>query len=81
MIPGRQLRSKKSLLEICKILGLFINTVIAYVKYSVLNREYLTHPVHMQLSQKQRAFPEFFSTFLISKLNFEDIQKKGDIQS
>ena len=41
----------------------------------------MKHRTHMQLSQKQRAFSQFFSTFLISQLNFEHIQKKGDIHS
>ena len=60
---------------ICKILTLFVNTFTAYDKYSVLNREYLKHPIDMQLSQKQKAFSEFFSAFLKSRLNFEHIQK------
>ena len=29
-------------------------------KYSVLNRDNLTQPVQMQLSQKQKYFPEVF---------------------
>ena len=33
----------------------------------------------MQLSQKQKNFPQFFSTFLKSRLNFQDIQKKKKI--
>ena len=64
-----------------KILRLFVNTFTAYDKSSVLDTEYLTHPIHMQPSQKQRAFSEFLSTFLISKLNCEHIQKKGDTHS
>ena len=35
----------------------------------------------MQLSQKQKAFSEFFSTFLKSRLSFEHIQKKDDTHS
>ena len=30
----------------------------------------------MQLSQKQETFSDFFSAFLKSRLNFEEIQKK-----
>ena len=67
---------KQSLLVICKILRLFVNTFTAYDKSSILNREYLTHPIHMQLSQKQETFSDFFSAFLKSRLNFEEIQKK-----
>ena len=37
-----------------------------YDKYSVLNREYLTHPIHMILSQKQKGFlRNFFYIFQI----------------
>ena len=32
----------------------------------------------MQLSQKQKTFADFFSAFLKSTLNFEDLKKKGD---
>ena len=49
--------------------------------YSVLNTEYLMHPIHMQLPQKQKNFSQFFSAFLKSKLNFEHIPKKDDTQS
>ena len=42
------------------MLGLFLNTFIAYDKCSVLNTEYLTQPIHMQLSQKQKHFSFFF---------------------
>ena len=49
---------------ICKILRLFVDTFTSYDKYSVLNREYLTQPIHMQLFQKQNTFSEFFSAFL-----------------
>ena len=50
-----------SLLVVCKNLRLFLNTFTAYDKYSVLNTEYLTHPIHIQLSQKQK---NVFSIFL-----------------
>ena len=67
---------KKSLLVICKILRLFVNTFTAYDKSSVLNREYLTHPIHMELFQNPKNVSEFFSAFLKSRLSFEHIQKK-----
>ena len=66
---------------ICKILRLFVNTFTAYDKYCVLNREYLTQPIHMQLSQKQKTFSQFFSAFLKSRLNLEHIQEKDDTHS
>ena len=34
----------------------------------------------MQLSQKQKTFSQFFAAFLISRLNFEHYDKKGDAQ-
>ena len=77
----RQLSLKKSFLVICKILGLVFNSFTAYEKSSVLNREYLMHPIHMQLSQKEKILSEFFSAFSKSRLNFWTDSKKGDIYS
>ena len=73
----RQLSYKKSLLVICKISRLFINTLSADGKYSLFNRENLTQLIQMQLSPKQKTFSDFFSAFLKSSLNFEHFQKKG----
>ena len=78
---GRQFNCKKYLLVICKILRLFINTFSAVDKYSLPNREYLTQPLQVQLSQKQETFPRFFSAFSKSKLKFEHFQKKDDPHS
>ena len=66
---------------IWKILRLFVNTLTAYDKSYVLNREYLVHPIHMQLSQKQKTFSQFCSQILKSRLNFEHVQKKNDTHS
>ena len=66
----RQLSWKKSVLVVCKILGLFVNTLTADDKYSLLNRENFTQPIQMQLSQKQKTFSEFLSAVLKCKLNF-----------
>ena len=54
---------KKSLLVICKIVGLFVNTLVAD-EYSLLNIDNLTQPIQMQLSQKQKTLSKFFSIFL-----------------
>ena len=78
---GRQLNWKKSLFVICKILRLFVNTFSAVDKDSLPNREYLTKPIQIQLSQKQKTFPGFFSAFSKSKLKFEHFQKKDDPHS
>ena len=45
-------------------------------KYSLLNRDNLTQPIPTQLSQKQKAFPEFFFPHSKSTLTFEHFQKK-----
>ena len=51
---------KKSLLVICKILRLLPNALTIYDKSSVLNRVYLTQPIHIQLFLKTK---DFFSIF------------------
>ena len=51
-----QLSWKKSLLVICKILGLFVNTMTADDKHSLLNRDNLRQSIQMQLCQKQTTF-------------------------
>ena len=66
---------------LCKILRLFVNTLTADDKYSHLNRDNLTQPIQILLSQKQKTFSEFFSSFLKSILNFEHFQKKDDPHS
>ena len=50
-------------------------------KYSLLNTEDLTQPILTQLSQKQKAFSEFFLAFSKSSLTFEHFQKKDDPHS
>ena len=58
-----QLSGKKSLLVICKILGVFVNTMSVDDKYSVLNRGSLLQHFQMQLSQKSKIFSQFFVAF------------------
>ena len=74
----RKLSWKKSLLLTCKILGLLVNTLAANEKYPVLNRDNLTIPVQMQLSQKEKTFSQFYGAFLQFRLNFEYFEKKDD---
>ena len=66
------------MLVLCKILGLFVNTLTADDKYSLLNRDNLTQSIQTLLSQKQKTFSRIFSSFLKSTLNFEHFQKKDD---
>ena len=77
----RQLILKKSLLVICKILRPFGNTFTAHGKYSVLNRQYSQHPIHMQLSQKLKNFYQSLSAFFKSRSNFEHFQKKMTLKA
>ena len=69
------------MLVLCKILRLFVNTLTADGKYSLLNRDNLTQSIQTLLSQKPKAFSQFFSSFLKSTLNFEHFQKKDDPHS
>ena len=66
-----QLSWKNSLLLTFKILGPLVNTLATDEKYPVLNRDNLTIPIQMQLSQKQKTFSLFFASFFKSTLNFE----------
>ena len=59
---------------------LLVNTLATDEKYPVLNRDNLTIPIQMQLSQKQKTFSQFFAAFLKSTLNFEHFEKKDDPQ-
>ena len=61
---ARRLSSKTSLLLTCQILGRLVKTLAADEKYPVLNRDNLKIRIHMQLSQKQKDFSEFFAAFL-----------------
>ena len=60
-----------SLLGTCKVLRLFVNTLTADGNYSLLGRDNSMERVHMHLSEKRKAFPEFLCTFFKSKSNFE----------
>ena len=77
----RKLSWKKSLLLTCKILGLLVNTLAADEKYPVLNRDNLTIPIQMQLSQKNKIFSQLFAAFSKSTLNFKYFERKYDPQS
>ena len=55
---------------------MFVNTLTADDKYSLLNRDNLTQQNRTQLSQKQKAFSQFFLAFCKYTLNFEHFQKK-----
>ena len=74
----RQLSYKKSLLVICKISRLFLNTLSADARYSFFNRDNLMQPIQMQVSRKQKSISQSFSAFLKSSLNFEHFHQKDE---
>ena len=77
----RQLSFKKFLLVIWKILGLFVDTLIADNKFSLPSSGNLTQPIQMQLSKKQKNyFSIFFSIFGIY-IKFWTFSKKHDPHS
>ena len=61
-----------------KILKLFVNTFTINDKHYLLNRDNLTQPIQMQLSQKQKNFSEFFFAFFKFILNFKHLPTKDD---
>ena len=64
------------MLVLCKISGLFLNTLTDDDKYSLLYGDNLTQPIQILLTQKQQTFSQFFCAFLKSTLNSEHFQKK-----
>ena len=72
---------KKSVLVRRKALELFVNTLTADDKYSLLNRDNLAQPIRTQLSQKQKPFYELLLAFSKSALNLKHFQKKDDPHS
>ena len=72
-----QLSWKTSLLLTRKILGLLVKTLAADEKYPVLNRDNLTIPIQMQLSQKKKTFSQFLGAFLKPTINFKVFEKKA----
>ena len=53
----------KSLLLAFQVLGLLVKTLAADEKYPALNRDNLTIPIQMELSQKQKVFLNFLLYF------------------
>ena len=59
---------EKSLLMIYQILRHFVNTLTADDKHYLFNRNNLTPPIQMQLSQKQKTFSPFFFFFCFFRI-------------
>ena len=81
LITVKVVALEKSHLVIHKILRLFVNTLAVDEKHFLLNRDNLTQPIQIQLSQKQKAFSQFLFAFLKSILNFKHLPKKDDPHS
>ena len=77
----RNFSFERSLLFTGQVLGLVDNTLAADEKYPVLNRDNLTIPIQMQLSQKQKTFSQFFAALSKSRLNFKDFERKDNPHS
>ena len=60
LITVKVVALKKSLLVIHKILRVFFNRMRVDDKHYLLNRDKLSQPIQVQLSQKQKAFSHFF---------------------
>ena len=69
------------MLPLRKMLKLCVNTLTAEDKCSLLNRDNLTQPIQILLSQNQKTVTQFFFAFLKSTLNFKHFQKKDDPHS
>ena len=65
----------------CDFLGLLVNTLATDEKYPLLNRDNLTIPIQIHLSEKQITIPQFLVVFLKSILNLEHFEKKDDPHS
>ena len=64
-----------------KILRLFVFTLTVNDKHYMHNRDNLTQPIQIQLSEKQKTFSEFFFAISKSILNFKHLPKKDDPHS
>ena len=72
---------QKSVLVRHKALKLFVNTLSADDKYSLLNRDNLAQHIRTQLSRKQKPFYKLLLAFSKFALNLEHFQKKDDPHS
>ena len=58
------MRRKITLLVICEILGLFVNTLTAGDKYYLCNSGNLPQAIQMELSKNKKLSLKFFLNFL-----------------
>ena len=67
---------EKSLSETWNVWRLFVNTLTADYKYSLISKDNSMQTIEGHLSQIQNIFSQFFSEFFESALNFEHFLKK-----
>ena len=60
---------------------MFVDTLTADDKYSLLNRDYSMQLISTKLSQKLKLVFDFFLAFSKCTLNFEHFQNKDDPRS
>ena len=72
---------KKSVLLTCQILGLLVKEMATDGNYNVLDRDNLTIPTEMQLSQKPKKVPQSFAAFLKSRFNLEHFETEDEPHS
>ena len=70
-----------SLLVICGILGVHVNTLAVNDKYFLCNSENFRQPIQMQLSKKQKTSFSFFASFRKSTSNIKHFEEKDDPHS
>ena len=73
LIPVKRFRFKKSFWVIWKILGLFLNPLTAYNKYSLLQRQFIATWSDAITSETKTSFGNVF--FFLHFLNFDSILK------
>ena len=64
------------MLVLCKILGLFVNTLTDDRKYSLLYRDNLTQQIQILLSRKPKTFSQLSSEILKPTSNLNIFKKK-----
>ena len=69
------------MLVLCKIIRLFLKSLIDDEKYALLYRDNLEQPIQILLSKKKQTFSKYFSAFLKATLNFELFQQKHEPHS
>ena len=60
---------------------MFVQTLTADDKYSLLNRDYSMQLIRTKLSQKLKLVLDFFFSFSKCTLNFQHFQNKDDPRS